>query len=440
MLGLWGNIVDYYQDLEWNTQVPKYIAVFNLHRKNLLDFASISKLTSNPEYAQAAAKILTSWGEKLSALDTSDDQYLTAGLQGYQLVNAAELIRDYTPFAASGLSTFTSMFSDVILSKNIFFLNHQAPSEHNIKHFHANWELANMASVMAFGVLTDNSTLFDYAVDYFKTGEGNGAINNAITNIVKEPGTGTLMGQPQEAGRDQGHTALDIQLFGVIAQQAWNQGEDLYAYNSSRILQGTEYFSRYNLGQEVPFEPWTNYIVNFTIISEASRGAVRPTFELLYAHYAQIKGVEAPWTGKYRDYVVEGMGGFEGGAGSLGEGSGHFDGVGWGSLLYRLDEGDVEGASIGTKSLTSSTSTSSIPVASSSSTLKISTSSSPSSTTASPSVSSAPSVESATSTGIQISTSSSSTLQPTTLATATAKPTAEALPTSSEDLDACSPQ
>ena len=95
-----------------------------------------------------------------------------------------------------------------------------------------------MASAMAFGVYTDNTTLFDFVVEYFKSGTGNGAINNAITNLVLEPGTGVTMGQPQEAGRDQGHTSLDFQLLGVIAQQAWNQGVDLYGYNNSRILQG----------------------------------------------------------------------------------------------------------------------------------------------------------------------------------------------------------
>jgi hypothetical protein len=95
-----------------------------------------------------------------------------------------------------------------------------------------------MASVMAFGVLTENQTLFDFSVEYFKTGIGNGAINNAISNLVQEPGTGKVIGQPQECGRDQGHTGLDFQMLGVIAQQAWNQGVDLYSYNSSRILLG----------------------------------------------------------------------------------------------------------------------------------------------------------------------------------------------------------
>ena len=197
------------------------------------------KIEGNATYAEAASSILGSWGKTLTSFAGNDDQYLMAGLQGYQLINAAELLRDYTPFESSGnAQAFIDMFTSTFLYANMFFLNHQAPSEHNHQHFHANWELCNLASAMAFGVYTENATIYDFAIQYFKNGTGNGAINNAITNLVEEPGTGTLMGQPQEAGRDQGHTGLDFQLLGVVAQQAWNQGEDLYGYNDSRILQG----------------------------------------------------------------------------------------------------------------------------------------------------------------------------------------------------------
>ncbi|KAL1591355.1 hypothetical protein SLS60_012054 [Paraconiothyrium brasiliense] len=292
------------------------------------------KIEGNVTCAETASNILGSWGRTLTDLEVSDDQYLTAGLQGYQLVNAAELLRDYDPFESSGnAQSFIAMFEKIFLTKNIFFLNHQAPSEHNVRHFFANWELCNMASAMAYGIYTDNATIYDFAVDYFKAGDGNGAINNAISNLVSEPGTNATLGQPQEAGRDQGHTGLDFQLFGVVAQQAWNQGDDLYGYNNSRILLGAEYYARYNLGNDVPFEPYTNGIVSYTAVSPDSRGAIRPTWELLYAHYVQIKGLDAPWTELYKNHTIDSMGGFEGGAGSWGEGSGHYDGLGWGSLL-----------------------------------------------------------------------------------------------------------
>ena len=95
------------------------------------------------------------------------------------------------------------------------------------------------------------------------------------------------------------------------------------------------------MGNDVPFEPYTNGIVSFDTISDASRGAIRPAWELLHSHYVQIKGLDAPWTTAYLNKSLEYFGGFEGGAGSWGEGSGHYDGLGWGSLLHHLDESDV---------------------------------------------------------------------------------------------------
>lgn len=73
---------------------------------------------------------------------------------------------------------------------------------------------------------------------YFKTGAGMGALTNAIWYTHIEEGSGKHLGQGQEAGRDQGHATLDFALLGVLAQQAYNQGEDLFALNDNLILAG----------------------------------------------------------------------------------------------------------------------------------------------------------------------------------------------------------
>ncbi|KAF7126147.1 hypothetical protein CNMCM5793_002569 [Aspergillus hiratsukae] len=299
------------------------------------------KISGNTSFADAASNILHAWATRLTALGGGDDKYLTAGLQGYELANAAELLRGYEPFATNVLPSVVEMANNLFIPMHYKWLRHEEPSQHNILHFFANWELCNIASAMAMGVLTENQTVWDFAVDYFKNGDGTGAINNAITDIVEEPGTGRPLGQGQESGRDQGHSALDVQLLAAIGQQAWNQGEDLFGFNDSRILRGTEYWARYNLGHDVPFVPYTNGIVSYTEISSASRGAMRPTWELLYSHYVMIKGMDAPWTTLFLNQSLNYYKGAEGGAGSWGEGSGHYDGLGWGSLLYHLDEADV---------------------------------------------------------------------------------------------------
>ena len=45
---------------------------------------------------------------------------------------------------------------------------------------------------------------------------------------------------------------MGIILTGVICEQAWKQGDDLYGYDNNRFLAGCEYVAKYNLGEDVP--------------------------------------------------------------------------------------------------------------------------------------------------------------------------------------------
>jgi hypothetical protein len=129
-----------------------------------------------------------------------------------------------------------------------------------------------------------------------------------------------------------------------------------------------EYFARFNLGNDVPFVPYENVICNYTEASTDSRGAFRPNWELLYSHYGQILGMDVPWVKAYLDYslpLYPGSPGYEGGLGSWGEGSGHYDSLGWGSLLHHLDNEDVAAAKSGSAGAASSSiSISSVPTSS----------------------------------------------------------------------------
>ncbi|KAL3492188.1 chondroitin AC/alginate lyase [Aspergillus germanicus] len=292
------------------------------------------KVTGNTDNGDAAAAILDAWSSTLTVVTGSSDKYLASGLYGYQLANAAEILRDYDGWG--GLDAMIALLEEVFLPMNVNFLvNH---NDAVIDHYWANWDLCNLASLHAIGVLSDNQTAIDQAITYFKEGEGNGALDNAIWTIHEEEGSGKPLGQGQEAGRDQGHALLDFGLLGVLAQQAYNQGEDLYALNDNRILAGAEYAFKYNTGHDVPFTEFTNSHGTATEISESQRGGLRPIAELLYAHYNGVKGLNASWTGAYRDLVAEDGDGAEGGGGDYGPNSGGYDQLGFGTALFRLKE------------------------------------------------------------------------------------------------------
>ncbi|KAH7008914.1 hypothetical protein EDB80DRAFT_872703 [Ilyonectria destructans] len=140
---------------------------------------------------------------------------------------------------------------------------------------------------MAIGVLTEKKTKWNFAVDYFKNGDSNGAINYAVSNIVEE------LENFWEKAKSQAETKGLRHWTGKCSEPLANRrGIKAKTYLHIIIVaffSGTFLLARYNLGHDVPFEPYTNGIVSYTEISPAYRGAIRPTWELLYAHYAQIK-------------------------------------------------------------------------------------------------------------------------------------------------------
>ena len=89
---------------------------------------------------------------------------------------------------------------------------------------------------------------------------------------------------------------------------------------------------------------------------------------MLYNHYVKIKGQSAPWTTQYWNKSLETSGGVEIGSGAYGSPyvSGYYDTLGWGTILYHLNDTDVIAARAAFSSSSSiSTSSSSVPSSSS---------------------------------------------------------------------------
>ncbi|WP_094099984.1 alginate lyase family protein [Lonsdalea iberica] len=285
------------------------------------------KATGNEAYAQSAVAILNAWGGTLKEIRGSTDAALAAGIYGYELANTAEIMRDYPGWSASDFDTFKKMMETVFLPINLDFI-----ARHNntkIDHYWANWDLAQLSSIMAIGILLDRKDLYDRAVDYYKNGEGNGAIGKLVWKLYPEQG----MGQIQESGRDQAHSLLDIALAGAICQMAWNQGDDLFGYDDNRLMKGAEYVAAYNLGKSVPYTTYTNSDVTQTQISESARGEVRAIWALIYNHYVVLKGLNSPNITEIATKIRP-----EGGPWSYGAYPGGFDQLGYGTLLFTLGE------------------------------------------------------------------------------------------------------
>lgn len=284
------------------------------------------KITGDDAYAEKSIAIMNAWSASLTTISGTSDKFLLAGIQGYQLANAAEIMRTYSGWAPADFARYQNWMLTVFYS-----MNHDFLVSHNgacISNYWANWDLCNMASMLSIGVLCDRRDIYNEAVDYFKNGAGMGSIKNVVPYVYGN------LGQWQESGRDQGHTVLGVALAGTFCEMAWNQGEDLYGYDDNRLLKGFEYIAKYNLGYEVPYTTYSNCIgVVQPIVSEDGRGNIRPVWELVYNHYVNRKGLSAPYITRFAQIVRP-----EGGGGNYGPNSGGYDQLGYGTLAFSLDE------------------------------------------------------------------------------------------------------
>ncbi len=234
-------------------------------------------------------------------------------------------MRSYDGWKPEDFARFQAMMLKVFYS-----INHDFLIRHNnthVDHYWANWDLCNMDSILAIGVLCDRRDIYNEAVDYFKHGQGNGAIEHAVYFIHPDG-----LGQWQESGRDQAHTMMGVGLMGAFCEMAWKQGDDLYGYDNNRFLAGCEYVAKYNSGEDVPFEPFHDSLATQPAISSGGRGGARPIWELVYNHYVKLKGLPAPYVTKMAESVRP-----EGGGGDYGSNSGGFDQLGYGTLTATLN-------------------------------------------------------------------------------------------------------
>jgi hypothetical protein len=241
-------------------------------------------VTGNEAHAKKAVEILNAWSAKLRKMD-GRDVILSAGLNGFKFVNAAELMRHtYPAWKREEVARCEKMFREVVLP----------PIRDFATFANGNWDAACLETIMAIGVFCDDRELFDRAVAYYRGGKGNGRLTNYVFDES---------GQCQESGRDQQHTQLGLAILAQACEIAWHQDVDLYAEADNRLLKGFEYTARYNLGNDVPFLPHTDTTGKYRHkkISAEGRGQLRPIYEMVWNHYGVRRGIPAPFTKQAAD-------------------------------------------------------------------------------------------------------------------------------------------
>lgn len=310
----------------------------DVHAAHLHTFAWV--ITGNTQHADKAVQILNGWSSTLTSIPSTGDPVLAAGLAGYQMAAAAETLRaTYPAWQAADQQRLRAKLVDLFYPPLHNFLIYHEPdglvhSNTGVdQHFYTNWDAAAMVAIGAIGVFADDRAKYQEAVDSFSKGTGNGAIFRAVWDANT--------GQVMEAGRDPEHAQLGIGLLATLCEIAWNQGEDLYGYDSNRLLKGMEYMASYLLGNTVPFATYSDPFRAHTMISQEStadrvaiaRANPRPIYEMVWNHYVQRRNVPAPFTQQIAEKIrPEGF---------------RADHIGYGTLLFSRESAGTGGSNTG---------------------------------------------------------------------------------------------
>ncbi|MEO7100176.1 MAG: alginate lyase family protein, partial [Luteolibacter sp.] len=250
------------------------------------------ELTGDPAYADHAVQIANVWSGLLGVTGDSNSS-LAAGICGYLFASGGEILSTYPGWPAAQKQAYKDMMIRVFYQANLDFLwrHHGTPvSKGGNTHYRLNWDADNIASMAAIGILCDNRAVYEQAVNFFKYGASNGRAERAVWYIHPDG-----MGQTEEAGRDQPHNMDGWYSFSLLCQMAWNQGDDLFSYDNNRMLRAFEMNAKINLGHDVLWAYHRNTDLTYTE-GIAGGSAFLPMYELVYNHYANVKGIDAPYS------------------------------------------------------------------------------------------------------------------------------------------------
>lgn len=235
-------------------------------------------VSGDVSYAECAIKILNDWSASIQGVVSGELFQLPIEI----MVQAAEVARIYPGWKAEDQERFKNMC-----------LNYFYPACHSFIGecgSWSGWDGPANSCLLYIGLFCDNQTIFDEAIEYYKNGNGGGA----LLKMVCQPS-----GQIAEMGRDMPHAEIGPSAAAEFCLTAYNQGIDLFSYSDNRLLAAFEYLCKYNLEHKAVWVPY-NDCVNNHFYSPSVRYGNRitgfPGCEIIYNHYVVRKGLSAPYT------------------------------------------------------------------------------------------------------------------------------------------------
>lgn len=346
--------------------------------------AMLWHLTGDERYAETSANMLNQWAAKCKGLFSTDSNVTLLAAQGFTFACAGIMLKDYKGWSAEAQVAFKKWMVDVWAASNKdFMVRHHDTC---LDHYWSNWDLVCMCSYLAIGILTRNDDMIDYIVDFFHRGGEAGMSNGCIYKLCNafhyDPlGSGEIIGQNQESGRDQGHAQMSVAVAAQLAQLAYSLYKtnpdktelDFFAANDNALMKMGEYVALFNLrngkdqlnaegdwlikdATKFPFKTYyycgganqegpkctckgahTHSKTHTTVADGGSRGSLRPNWEIYYNHYKYVKKLDKGYM--YAQMAAD-KARPECGTGDsrYGFNSGAFDQVGWNTLMLYQGE------------------------------------------------------------------------------------------------------
>lgn len=329
--------------------------------------------------AQEAVDLLNQYAKRITGIGGNSNYALVGALQGWQVANAAEILREYDGWSENEQKIFRQWVYDVWYTSIYDFTYRQ--NGQSDPHYHSNWNGGAYNSMMAIGIYLDDPFIYNQAMQYLKQSNTNASLKeglcgnedlnginqgylvhffdvDSLNASLAEQGIDVKYHSPikylcqnQESGRDQPHAEVAMGQMTQACEQAWNQGDDLWDFNGQIMAGGLEYLAGFNAADDndsvfmknYPAKDWwitctvcgnSNYTSG---ISYSGRTPNTNIWYIGYNHFANRMGLYMPYAKKaWHKAASSWDGGCEWGAGANAW-QNYSDNAGFGDLMHNED-------------------------------------------------------------------------------------------------------